>query len=190
MIERKLWLVLALGWSQAAFAQAVPPDPNCPLKGENAKVQATPGGLTIRPMSVKNPGPKDCKGKKDCTNQVEVQSFKRAVGGTDACCIRIEWGSLVVKKDKNVPLLWQLVAKDSAKYSYTLGPAPIAINPAPQPNDFDPPVVQKKGQELKLGSINGRAKSFTYGLAVFREEASGQFLACDPNDPVIVNSGP
>lgn len=165
------------------------PDPYCPLKGSEFKRERKgAGGLVM--ASVKSPGPKDCRGAADCTNDVEVQSYTRA-DGTDHCCLRAEWGSLrPLRAESNVPLRWDIVSVDGKDYVFNK-PDGVFIVPPPstQPGDFGNLFVGPNGKLARLVSLNGRAENFNYGFRVFRVDGPGRYLECDANDPLIVNQG-
>lgn len=190
-LELLMAAVLVAGSVMASAAAVAQParaaDKNCPLPGvEPGQTKLASGGIAF--MTVKNPGPKNCPGGQ-CQMQVEVQSYTNTAGA-QACCVRAEFGSFVVKKlKKDVVLRWNLNAMDSHSYVFNPGDGVRIISPPPNPGDFGPPTSAPNGQWFKIPSLNGRAQEFNYGFTVFRKNTDGSFLHCDPNDPLIVNQG-
>ena len=183
-----MWLSGSMLIAAAAAAQSPDEvDPNCPLRsGPLVTKQLMPA--TSRILTVKNPAPKHCPGG-PCQMEVEVQSYTNSAGAP-ACCVRAEYGSFVVDKTKkNVVLRWNLRAKDSNQYLFNPGDGVKIINPLPNPGDFGPPSIHPHGQWYRIPSLNGRAQDFNYGFTIFRKDTNGNYLRCDPNDPLIVNEG-
>lgn len=172
----------------AVLAQTgLEPDKNCPLKEGVLKQQISPGRVTS--MTVKNKGNKDCKGAGDCTNNVEVQSFIRD-NKEPACCTRVEWASLTsVKKNKKAVFKWGLVSVDGKPYVFNPDGIYIIQPPVPTPGDLGPLKLSSKDTVAKIKSVNGYLVTFNYGVSVSLNLGGGKYLACDRNDPVIVNQG-
>ena len=173
----------------AALAQsATEPDANCPLKSGLQKVQLAGGRFTV--MTVKNLGPQPCQGAGGCTNEVEVHSFTRAVGDVQACCTRIQYGQMDVKKQNpNVKLRWKLKSLDGKTYVFNPNSVYIIPPPQPTPDDLDPPKLNGNRTLATINSVNKKPVTFNYGVSVSLKQADGNYLACDFNDPVIVNQG-
>lgn len=182
-------LVLPLVLCQGlALAQTGPdPDPNCPLKQGMQKQQLASGRVTI--MTTKNPGNKNCRGTADCTNEVEVQSFTRA-NGDAACCTRVEWASLTaIKGNHQVPLKWKLKPLDGKSYVFNPDGVSIIAPPSATPADLEGPRYNGNRSIATFKSVNNRAVTFNYGVSVSQKLPAGKYLACDLNDPIIVNEG-
>jgi len=182
-------LVAVQGSALAQTGQA--PDPNCPFNEGTQKRQLTPGRITT--MTIKIPAEKShlpCNGNSICINDVEVQSFNRKEGGAEACCTRVTYGEMRVKqRDKNVPLKWEIKPLDRKSYVFNTDGVHFLPPPTPTPGDFEPPTYPGNRKFAKMISVNALPGTFNYGVSVSLKRPDGTYLACDPNDPVIVNQG-
>ena len=173
----------------AVFAQTQAVLPiKCPYDTKVTGLRLLGGGLSI--LSAGN-SILECK-PNGCQVKVKVASYKPDYQ-PERCCSYIEHGTVVAlkkpkKDDPPIDLTWVLESAEAGN-DYVFGTVnPISLTPLAQPNDFDAPKFKKKG-EVTLPSVNRRFSVFNYGLTIFRANSDGSYLACDPNDPVIVNQG-
>ena len=186
-VPKSMIAVALMALQSAALAQATAPDPNCPLKGLVEKSTLAGGRVAIR--SVEKAGPQDCRGPGNCTNDVKVQSFTRS-DGAKACCTLIEWGTMRVIKGNHLAFLrWDLKPQDGKRYVFNPGGVFINPPPAPTPDDLGPLTLSAGDTKATIKSVNKNAVTFNYGVSVSLKQANGSYLACDLNDPVIVNQG-
>lgn len=178
-------LVMAQGSALAQTRQRF--DARCPLNVNVLEQQIAPGRLAT--MSVKNRGNKDCTESGDCSNIVEVAQFTRE-NGQAACCTRIEWASMTAIKDnKRVDFKWSIASPPNTRFVFNPNGIYFIQPPVPTPADLGPLKLSNHDQEARIKSINDGPVTFNYGVSVSMDLGQGKYLACDQNDPVIVNQG-
>lgn len=187
MTLRSMAIAMALVVVQGAVLAQTKALTACPWDSQRAATKMRSGGFTTMAAGTTTV---KCN-KNGCTIKVDVVSYTPA-NEPERCCTFIEHGRIEVekkpKKDPAIPVTWTLVPKDNPN-EYVFAPVnPIVLSPPGAPVDFESPTF-KKADEFTLGAVSHRAATFNYELTVFRKYKDGSYLACDPNDPVIVNQG-
>lgn len=190
------WL-LALAIPVMAQAQHNQPnsDPNCQFKSrQSVIVQRAPGQGVL---NVGSANPIDC-GAQGCFVSVLAMSYNRSDSGQAACCVQIATGTIKVNQgEMNIPITWHLApddGADKAEYFFAVN-ALTAFNSGngqnPKKDELLPSTTDASGKNASVTSVNQHKgkKTFNYFLNVISKTASGQYLVCDPVDPVIINNG-
>ncbi len=189
MVKRGVLASLLLAASAVGAQPATKIDEKCPLQdmtGEGSTLKMASGRSAV--LSAKDAKPHECK-PGGCDIEVEAQTFARA-NGEDACCIRIQYKYVVVpKRATQRRLRFNINSVDAKDYVFVTPPIRIIPPPNATIDDFDEIDVKQKGKQARIRSINVNKLDFNYGLNVIRRDGSGKTLACDLNDPIIVNQG-